>query len=73
MRLFENRVQRKIFGSKMDEVTGEWRKLHNEELNDPYSSPYIVRVIQIEKKEMDGACITYGREEMCKQGFGGET
>jgi hypothetical protein len=43
-RVFENRVLRRIFGSKRDEVTGEWRKLHNEELNDLYSSPNIVRV-----------------------------
>jgi hypothetical protein len=43
--MFENRVQR-IIGPKRDEVTGEWRKLHNEELNDLYSSPNIVRVIK---------------------------
>ena len=45
MRVFENRVLRRIFGPKRDEVTGEWRKLHNEELNDLYFSPNIVRVI----------------------------
>jgi hypothetical protein len=39
-------VLRRIFGPKRDEVTGEWRKLHNEELNDQYSSPTIVRVIK---------------------------
>jgi hypothetical protein len=39
--VFENRVQRRIFGPKRDEVTGEWRRLHNEKLNDPYSSPNI--------------------------------
>ena len=44
--MFENRVLRKIFGSMRDEVAGEWRKLHNEELNDLYSSPNIVRVIK---------------------------
>jgi len=44
--VFENRVLRKIFGFKRDEVTGEWRKLHNEELNDLCSSPSIVRVIK---------------------------
>ena len=44
--MFENRVLRRIFGSKRDEVTGEWRKLHNEEPNDLYSSPNIVRVIK---------------------------
>ena len=44
--MFENRVLRRIFGLKRDEVTGEWRKLHNEELNDLYCSPNIVRVIK---------------------------
>ena len=45
LRVFENRVLRRIFGPRRDEVTGEWRKLHNDELNDLYSSPNIVRVI----------------------------
>jgi hypothetical protein len=44
--VFENRVLRRIFGPKRDKVTGEWRKLHNEELNNLYSSPDIVRVIK---------------------------
>ena len=43
--MFENRVLRKVFGLKRDEVTGEWRKLHNEDLND-YSLPNIVRVVK---------------------------
>jgi hypothetical protein len=43
--VFENRVLRRIFGPKRDEVTGEWRKLHNEEINDLYCSPNIIRVI----------------------------
>jgi hypothetical protein len=42
--VFENRVLRRIFGSKRDEVAGEWRKLHNEELNALYSSPFSIRV-----------------------------
>jgi len=46
LRMFENRVLRRIFGPKRDEVTGEWRKLHNEELNDLYCSPNIFRVIK---------------------------
>ena len=46
LRVFEKRVLRRIFGPKRDEVTGEWRKLHNEELNDLYSSPNIFRVIK---------------------------
>jgi hypothetical protein len=45
--LRENRVLRRIFGPKRDEVTGQWRKFHNEELNDLYSSPDIVRVIRL--------------------------
>ena len=45
LRMFENRVLRKVFGPKRDEVTGEWRKLHNEKLNDLYSLPNIVRVV----------------------------
>ena len=46
MRVFENRVLRRIYGPKRDEVTGEWRKLHNEELNDLYCSPNIMRAIK---------------------------
>jgi hypothetical protein len=46
LRVFENRVLRRIFGPKRDEATGEWRRLHNEELNDLYSSPRIIRVIK---------------------------
>jgi len=46
LRVFENRVFRRIFGPKMDEVIGEWRKLHEEELNHLYSSPNIVSVIK---------------------------
>jgi hypothetical protein len=46
LRVFENRVLRRIFGPKRNEATGEWRRLHNEELNDLYSSPNIIRVIK---------------------------
>jgi hypothetical protein len=44
--VLENRVLRRIFGPKRDEVTGEWRKLHNEELHEWYSSPSIIRIIK---------------------------
>ena len=46
LRVFQNGMLRRIFGPKRDEVTGEWRKLHNEELKGLYSSPNIVRVIK---------------------------
>jgi hypothetical protein len=46
LRVFENRVLRKVFGPKRDEVTGEWRKLHNKEVNDLYSLPNIMRVVK---------------------------
>jgi hypothetical protein len=46
LRVFENRVLRRIFGPKKDEVTGEWRKLHNEELRDLYSSRNIIKIIK---------------------------
>jgi hypothetical protein len=46
LRVFENRVLKRIFGRKKDEVMGGWRKLHNEELLDLYSSPSIIRMIK---------------------------
>jgi hypothetical protein len=49
LRVFENRVLRGIFGPKRDEVTGEWRKLHNEELDDLYCSSNIVRMIKLRR------------------------
>jgi hypothetical protein len=57
--MIEKRVLRKIFGSKRDKVTGKWRKLHNEELNDVRSSPNIIRVIKSRKMRWDGhvACM----------------
>jgi hypothetical protein len=57
--------------SKRDEVTGEWRKLHNEGLNDLYSPPNIVRVIKSRRE--GGACNAYGEGERRVQGFGGKT
>ena len=52
--MFENRVFRRIFGPKRDEVRGEWRKLYNEEFNDLYSSPNIVRVIKLKTMRWAG-------------------
>ena len=52
--MFENRVLRRVFGPKRDEVTGEWRKLHNEELIDLYSLPNIVRVVKSRRMRWAG-------------------
>jgi len=58
LRVFENRVLRRIFGPKRNEVTGEWRKLHNEELNDLYSSPEFCRVVKLRRMKWS-ACVTH--------------
>ena len=58
--MFENRVLRRVFWPKRDEVTGEWRKLHNEELNDLYSLPNIVRVIKSRKIRWAGQVARMG-------------
>ena len=67
----ENRVLRRIFGPKRDEITAEWRELHNEELNVPYSSSNIVRVIKSRIMRWAGLVACKGGEERCVQGFGG--
>jgi len=54
LKVFENRLMRKVFGPKRDEVTGEWRKLHNEELNGLYCSPNIVRVVKSRRMRWAG-------------------
>ena len=64
--MFENKALRKIFGPRRDGVTGEWRKLHNEKLNDLYSSPNIVRVIKSRR-------MRWAEHVARAQGFGGET
>ena len=68
LRVFENRVLRGIFGPKRDEVTGEWRKLHNEELNDLYCSPNIFRVIKSRGIEWAGHVARRGKEQV-RTGF----
>ena len=54
LRVFENRVLRRVFGPKRDEVTEEWRKLHNEELSDLYSLPNIMRVVKSRRMRWEG-------------------
>jgi hypothetical protein len=73
LRVFENRVLRRIFGPKRDKVTGEWRKLPNEELNDLYCSPNIVRGIKSRRMGWTGHVARVRGQERCIQGFGGET
>ena len=63
LRMFENRVLRRIFGPKREEVTGEWRKLHNEELSDLYCSPTIVRGITSRRMRWAGHVARMGRGE----------
>jgi len=62
LRVFENMVLRRIFGSRRDEVTGDWRRLHNEELNDLYCSPNIVRVIKSRRIRWTGHVARMGEE-----------
>jgi len=62
LRLFENMVLRSIFGPRRDEVTGEWRRLDNEELNDLYSPPNIVRVIKSRIMRWAGHVTRMGEE-----------
>jgi hypothetical protein len=62
LRVFENRVLRKVFGQKRDEVKGEWRKLHNEELRDLYSSPSIIRIIKSKKIRWAGHVARMGEK-----------
>jgi hypothetical protein len=66
--VFENRVLRRIFGSKRDEVTGDWRKLHGEKLHYLYS-PNITRAIKLRKMRWAG----HVAQDRCIHGFGGET
>jgi len=75
--VFENRVLRRVFGSKRDEVTGEWKKIHNEELSNLYSLPNIVRVVKARRMRWAGhvchfifivtmAIIHYNISNFCK-------
>jgi hypothetical protein len=64
LRVFESRVLRRIFGPKRDEVTGGWRKLHNEDLHDLYSSPSIIRMIKSKRMKWAGNVPRGGRRGM---------
>ena len=64
LRVCVNRILRRVFGSKRDEVTREWRKLHIEELHDMYSSPNIIWVIKIRRMRCDRHIAYMGREEV---------
>jgi hypothetical protein len=68
--VFENRVLRRIFGHKRDEVTGEWRKVHNEELHNLYSSPDIIRQVKSRRMRWAGHVARMGEESV--QDFGGK-
>ena len=71
--MFENKVLRRIFGPRRDEVTGEWRRLHNEELNDLYSSPNIVRMIKSRRMRWAGHVARMGTERKVYRVLVGKT
>jgi hypothetical protein len=73
LRVSESRVLRRIFGSKRDEVTGEWRKLNNEEPNDLYSSTNIFRVIKSIRMRWAGHVARMGERRGVQREVGGET
>jgi hypothetical protein len=72
LRVFENRVLRRIFGPKRDEVTGEWRKLHNEELHTFYSSPDIIRQVKSRRMRWAGYVARMGEERKVYKGLVGK-
>jgi hypothetical protein len=71
LRVFEDRVLRRIFGPRMDEVTGEWKKLHNGELHNLYPLPDIIRQIKSRRMRWAGMWHAWERGETCA-GFGGK-
>ena len=73
LKAFQYRVLRRIFGPKRDNVTGEWRELHNEELSDLYSLPKIFQMIKSRRMRWAGRVARMGGEERRIRGFRGET
>jgi hypothetical protein len=65
LRVFQNRVLKRVFGPKRDEVTGEWRKLHNEELSALYSLPHIVRLVKSRRIRCEACGAFSGGEKGC--------
>jgi hypothetical protein len=72
LRVFENRVLRRVFGHKRNEATGEWRKLNNEELRDLYSLPNIVRAVKSRRMIWEEECSASRGGKRCARGSGGE-
>jgi hypothetical protein len=72
LRVFENRVLRNVLVPERDELTGDWRRLHNEELHDLYTSPNVIRVVKLRRMRWAGH-LARGGGERCILGFGGET
>jgi hypothetical protein len=68
----ENRILRRIFGPKRDEVTGEWRKLHSEDLHNLYSSPDIIRQVKSRRMRWAGHVARMGEERKVYTVFGGK-
>ena len=72
LRVFENKVLRKRVGAKKDEITGEWRELHNAKLHALYSSPAIIRNLKLKTTEMGGTYSTHWAIHKCIQSFSGK-
>jgi hypothetical protein len=72
LRVFENRVLRRIFGPRRDEVTGDWRKLHNEELHNLYSSPNIIRMMKSRRMRWAGHVARMGETRNAYKHIGGK-